>query len=180
MADTATRLTRDIALTIPVLSSAMDTVTEADMAIAMAQLGGIGVLHRNLDVAAQCSRDDHPDRAEQGGPAEVDVEGEHRRGPGKPGPGGPGPGDRAGPDLADPLHLDPTRPNAVERHRFRRLKRNNCPPDPVGHALHLDDGLHNGALVDGFRQLGSPHPVNGEPLLVPGQVGCVLPGLFWG
>jgi IMP dehydrogenase len=55
MADTATRLTRDIALNIPVLSSAMDTVTEADMAIAMAQLGGIGVLHRNLDVAAQCT-----------------------------------------------------------------------------------------------------------------------------
>ncbi len=55
MADTSTRLTRDIALSIPVLSSAMDTVTEADMAIAMAQLGGIGVLHRNLDIAAQCA-----------------------------------------------------------------------------------------------------------------------------
>ena len=53
MADTSTRLTRDIALNIPVLSSAMDTVTEADMAIAMAQLGGIGVLHRNLDIDAQ-------------------------------------------------------------------------------------------------------------------------------
>ena len=55
MADTSTRLTRDIALSIPVLSSAMDTVTEADMAIAMAQLGGIGVLHRNLDIDAQCA-----------------------------------------------------------------------------------------------------------------------------
>lgn len=55
MADTSTRLTRDIALNIPVLSSAMDTVTEADMAIAMAQLGGIGVLHRNLDIAEQCA-----------------------------------------------------------------------------------------------------------------------------
>jgi IMP dehydrogenase len=53
MADTSTRLTRDIALNIPILSSAMDTVTEADMAIAMAQLGGIGVLHRNLDIEAQ-------------------------------------------------------------------------------------------------------------------------------
>jgi IMP dehydrogenase len=55
MADTSTRLTRDIKLNIPVLSSAMDTVTEADMAIAMAQLGGIGVLHRNLDIDAQCA-----------------------------------------------------------------------------------------------------------------------------
>jgi len=50
---TATRLTRDIALAIPVISSAMDTVTEADMAIVMAQLGGIGVLHRNLSVEEQ-------------------------------------------------------------------------------------------------------------------------------
>ncbi len=55
MADTSTRLTRDIALNIPVLSSAMDTVTEADMAVAMAQLGGIGVLHRNLEIAQQCA-----------------------------------------------------------------------------------------------------------------------------
>ncbi|MBU2586609.1 MAG: IMP dehydrogenase [Alphaproteobacteria bacterium] len=55
MADTSTRLTRDIAINIPVLSSAMDTVTEADMAIAMAQLGGIGVLHRNLEVPDQCA-----------------------------------------------------------------------------------------------------------------------------
>jgi IMP dehydrogenase len=53
MANTASRLTRDIALNIPVVSSAMDTVTEADMAIVMAQLGGIGVLHRNLTVEEQ-------------------------------------------------------------------------------------------------------------------------------
>lgn len=53
MADTRTRLTREIALNIPVISSAMDTVTEADMAIVMAQLGGIGVLHRNLTVEEQ-------------------------------------------------------------------------------------------------------------------------------
>jgi IMP dehydrogenase len=52
-ADTRTQLTRGIALNIPILSSAMDTVTEADMAIVMAQLGGIGVLHRNLSVAEQ-------------------------------------------------------------------------------------------------------------------------------
>ncbi len=53
-ADPRTRLTRGIALNIPVLSAAMDTVTEADMAIVMAQLGGIGVLHRNLTVPEQC------------------------------------------------------------------------------------------------------------------------------
>ncbi|WOE73805.1 IMP dehydrogenase [Alterisphingorhabdus coralli] len=52
-ADSRTRLTRDIDLNIPVLSSAMDTVTEADMAIVMAQLGGIGVLHRNLTIEEQ-------------------------------------------------------------------------------------------------------------------------------
>ncbi|MDE2042799.1 MAG: IMP dehydrogenase [Alphaproteobacteria bacterium] len=54
-ADTSTRLTRSINLNIPVLSAAMDTVTEADMAIVMAQLGGIGVLHRNLTVEEQCA-----------------------------------------------------------------------------------------------------------------------------
>ncbi len=51
--DTSTRLTRSIRLGIPVLSSAMDTVTEANMAIAMAQAGGLGVVHRNLSADAQ-------------------------------------------------------------------------------------------------------------------------------
>jgi len=54
-ADTSTQLTREIPLNIPLLSSAMDTVTEADMAIALAQLGGIGVLHRNLLVEEQAA-----------------------------------------------------------------------------------------------------------------------------
>jgi len=53
-ASTKTRLTRGIALNIPLLSAAMDTVTEAEMAIVMAQLGGIGVLHRNLTIEEQC------------------------------------------------------------------------------------------------------------------------------
>jgi len=53
-ASTKTQLTRGIALNIPIISSAMDTVTEAEMAIVMAQLGGIGVLHRNLTVKEQC------------------------------------------------------------------------------------------------------------------------------
>ena len=52
-ADTATRVTRSIRLNIPLLSSAMDTVTEHRMAIAMAQAGGIGVIHRNLTVEEQ-------------------------------------------------------------------------------------------------------------------------------
>ncbi|MEM1232948.1 MAG: IMP dehydrogenase [Pseudomonadota bacterium] len=52
-ADTRTRVTRAIALNIPLLSSAMDTVTEARMAIAMAQAGGMGVIHRNLSVEEQ-------------------------------------------------------------------------------------------------------------------------------
>jgi len=54
-ADTSTQVTRDISLNIPILSSAMDTVTEADMAIVMAQMGGLGVLHRNLTVEEQAA-----------------------------------------------------------------------------------------------------------------------------
>jgi IMP dehydrogenase len=53
MADTSTFVTRSIKLNIPMLSAAMDTVTEGQMAIAMAQMGGIGVLHRNLSVEEQ-------------------------------------------------------------------------------------------------------------------------------
>jgi IMP dehydrogenase len=54
-ANTSTFITREIGLTIPIISSAMDTVTEADMAIVMAQLGGLGVLHRNLTIEEQCA-----------------------------------------------------------------------------------------------------------------------------
>jgi IMP dehydrogenase len=54
-ADTRTKVTPSISLNIPILSSAMDTVTEARMAIVMAQLGGIGVLHRNLSVEEQAA-----------------------------------------------------------------------------------------------------------------------------
>ena len=53
--DTRTRLTRTIDLNIPLISSAMDTVTESGMAIAMAQAGGMGVVHKNLEVDEQAS-----------------------------------------------------------------------------------------------------------------------------
>jgi IMP dehydrogenase len=55
-ADTSTRLTKTVALGIPLISAAMDTVTEAGLAIAMAQAGGLGVIHRNLSVADQAEQ----------------------------------------------------------------------------------------------------------------------------
>ena len=54
--DTRTRLTRTIPLNIPIISAAMDTVTEAPMAIAMAQQGGLGVIHKNLEPAEQAAQ----------------------------------------------------------------------------------------------------------------------------
>ena len=65
-ADTRTRLTNSIALNIPLLSSAMDTVTEARMAIAMAQAGGMGVVHRNLSVEQQAQEIRRVKRFESG------------------------------------------------------------------------------------------------------------------
>ena len=55
-ADIRSRVTRAIPLNIPIIASAMDTVTEARMAIAMAQSGGIGVIHRNFDVDGQAAQ----------------------------------------------------------------------------------------------------------------------------
>ncbi len=63
---TSTRLTRDIVLNIPLLSSAMDTVTESRLAIAMAQAGGLGVVHRNLSVAEQADQVREVKRYESG------------------------------------------------------------------------------------------------------------------
>ena len=54
--DTTTRLTRAISLNIPLISAAMNTVTEAKMAIAMAQQGGIGVIHKNLSISEQAEQ----------------------------------------------------------------------------------------------------------------------------
>ena len=65
-ADTATQLTRNIRLNIPVISAAMDTVTEAPMAIAMARHGGMGIIHRNLSIEDQAEHVDRVKRSESG------------------------------------------------------------------------------------------------------------------
>ncbi|GAA1656381.1 IMP dehydrogenase [Nonomuraea maheshkhaliensis] len=65
-ADTRSRLSRDITLSIPLISAAMDTVTEARMAVAMARQGGIGILHRNLSVEEQAQQADLVKRSEAG------------------------------------------------------------------------------------------------------------------
>src|SRR5262245_54526959 len=64
--DVSTRLTRNIRLNVPLLSAAMDTVTESGLAIAMAQLGGLGVIHKNLSIADQASEVDRVKRSESG------------------------------------------------------------------------------------------------------------------
>lgn len=64
--DTTSRLTREISLKIPLASAAMDTVTEARMAIAMARLGGIGILHRNLSIEDQAHQVDLVKRTQTG------------------------------------------------------------------------------------------------------------------
>ena len=64
--DVTTRLTRNIRLSVPLLSAAMDTVTESRLAIAMAQQGGLGVIHKNLSIEEQASEVDRVKRSESG------------------------------------------------------------------------------------------------------------------
>ncbi|HKJ59974.1 MAG TPA: IMP dehydrogenase, partial [Halobacteriales archaeon] len=64
-ADVSTRVSRNVELTIPVLSAAMDTVTESGMATAMARHGGLGVLHRNMDVEAMVEQIGEVKRADE-------------------------------------------------------------------------------------------------------------------
>src|SRR2546422_9955593 len=64
--DVSTRLTRKIRLNVPLVSAAMDTVTESRLAIAMAQHGGIGVIHKNLSIEEQASEVDRVKRSESG------------------------------------------------------------------------------------------------------------------
>ncbi len=65
-ADTSSRVTRRITVATPLVSSAMDTVTEARMAIAVAREGGLGILHRNLSIQEQASQVDRVKRSESG------------------------------------------------------------------------------------------------------------------
>jgi IMP dehydrogenase len=64
--DITTRLTRNIPLRVPIVSAAMDTVTEAPLAIAMAQEGGIGIIHKNMSIEAQAAEVDKVKRSESG------------------------------------------------------------------------------------------------------------------
>src|ERR1700674_5200650 len=64
--DTQTRLTRKIGLNIPIASAAMDTVTESHLAIALAQQGGIGMIHRNMSIERQAEEVDRVKRSESG------------------------------------------------------------------------------------------------------------------
>ena len=64
--DVTTNFTTDIKLHTPIVSAAMDTVTEADLAIAMARAGGIGVIHKNMTIEQQCEQVRHVKRAENG------------------------------------------------------------------------------------------------------------------
>jgi len=64
--DVRTKLTRSIRLNVPLISAAMDTVTESEMAIAMAREGGIGVLHKNMTISRQVEEVDHVKRSESG------------------------------------------------------------------------------------------------------------------
>ena len=64
--DVGTRLTRNIRLNVPLLSAAMDTVTESELAIAMAQQGGLGIIHKNLSIEEQASEVDRVKRSESG------------------------------------------------------------------------------------------------------------------
>jgi len=64
--DVSSNLTRNIPLNLPIVSSPMDTVTESDMAVAMAQLGGIGIIHKNMSIEQQAMQVDRVKRSEHG------------------------------------------------------------------------------------------------------------------
>ena len=121
---TVSRLTPRIALNIPLVSAAMDTVTEARLAIALARAGGLGIVHRNLSIADQVAEVDKVKRSESGMIVEpvTLAPGEHRRRGAR--------ADGALPHLGRPDHRrrrsprrDPhePRPPLRDRHRAARL-----------------------------------------------------------
>ena len=61
-----TQITKNIKLNIPLMSAAMDTVTESEMAVALAREGGIGIIHKNLTIEQQCSEIDKVKRSDSG------------------------------------------------------------------------------------------------------------------
>ena len=65
-ANTKTQLTKTIQLNIPIVSAAMDTVTEAELAVALARQGGIGIIHKNMSPEAQAAQVDQVKRSESG------------------------------------------------------------------------------------------------------------------
>ena len=64
--DLTTHLTKTVVLNTPIMTAAMDTVTESDMAIAMAREGGIGIIHKNMTIEAQADQVDRVKRSENG------------------------------------------------------------------------------------------------------------------
>ena len=66
MVNVATRFSKNISINIPIVSAAMDTVTESEMAVALARLGGIGVIHKNMSIANQAAQVRRVKRAESG------------------------------------------------------------------------------------------------------------------
>ncbi len=148
--DLRTRLTDAVPLNIPIISAAMDTVTESRLAIAMAQQGGLGVIHKNLSIAAQAEEVDRVKRSESGmivDPVTVPPRAEDRGGPRRHG---------ALQDLGSPGHR--------REGKARRNPHQPGPPlrDPArsAHLLAHDEGPpdHDAGRNDPRAGEGAPPP----------------------
>ena len=155
--DTSTSLTRRIRLTLPILSSPMDTVTEARLAIALAREGGLGIIHRNLSVGAQATEVDKVKRSSR-----------DDRGAGHPAPlGHPGrrrSGDGALPHLRRPDHRRraPGRDPHQPRHPLR-----DRPSRPI-HELMTREGLVTGPVgisLDEAKEILRKHKIEKLPIV---------------
>ena len=137
--DTSTQLTRELRLNVPVISAAMDTVTESRMAIAMARQGGMGILHRNLSVEDQAQQVEIVKRSEAGmlQPGHLHPGRDHRRGRRQVRPfphlrpAGRRRGRQAGGHLHQPRHA---------------LRDGPEPPGPRGHDPHAAGCRRTGRL----------------------------------